>query len=54
MAEITSNAAILFQGAMTNLSSVASTVTSQPILMIGIILPIAFVAIGVFRRLLNL
>lgn len=54
MQTIVENASVLFEGAMTNLQSVATTVTGSPILMVGIILPLAFVAIGVFRRLLNL
>lgn len=54
MTELLTQASALFEWVMTNLASVVSTITSNPILLLGFLITLCGFVIGITRRLMNL
>lgn len=54
MAALLADATTLFQWVMTNLATVISTITSQPILLLGFLMALCGFVIGICKRLMNL
>lgn len=54
MADIVSNVTTLFEGAMGMASTVGSTVTSTPLLMTFVLVPLVGLGVGLFKRLINI
>lgn len=53
MSSIISDVGTIFTQALTWVSTVATTITSTPILMLFCILPIVGLGVGLFKRLIN-
>lgn len=54
MTEILAAATELFTWVTTNLGTIVTTVTSQPLLLMGFLISLVGLVIGVTRRLMNL
>lgn len=53
MTQILSNVTEAFTAVIGYVSTVASTITSQPLLLLFVIVPLIGIGVGLFRRLLN-
>lgn len=53
MANIVSSAGILFNGIMQNVGTVGTTLVSSPLLLTFAILPLAFLGVRMFSRLIR-
>lgn len=53
MAEFLKDATALFAWVMTNLATVITTVTTNPLLLIGFLMTLVGFVIGIFKRLVN-
>lgn len=54
MTELLAQATSLFTWVMTSLASVVSTITSNPILLLGFLMTLVGFVIGITRRLMNI
>lgn len=54
MADILSQATLLFTWVFTNLATVVSTITSNPLLLFGFLITLVGLVVGIFRRLSNI
>lgn len=53
MTQIISNLTEIFTAVIGYVSTVATTITGQPLLLIFVLIPIIGLGVGLFRRLLN-
>lgn len=53
MSTLVSSAGIIFNGGVTMVSTVASTVVNTPILLLFAMLPLVGLGVGLFKRLIN-
>lgn len=53
MTSVLSNAGIIFEGVISQVGTVASTITSTPLLMVFAMIPLIGLGVGLFKRLLN-
>lgn len=53
MATVLSNAGIIFTGVIEQVGTVASTITSTPLLLVFAMIPLVGLGVGLFKRLLN-
>lgn len=53
MGNIISSAGILFSGIMTNVGTVGTTIVGTPILLTFAILPLSFLGVRMFKRLIH-
>lgn len=54
MTELLASATTLFSWVMTQLASIISTITSNPLLLLGFLMSLVGFVIGITRRLMNL
>lgn len=53
MSSVLSPAGIVFSGVMEMIPTISSTIMSTPIMLLFVIIPVIGLAVGMFRRLLN-
>lgn len=54
MSALLGNVTSVFSTVMSMLSSIGSNVTSTPLLLLFVLIPVIFLGVNMFRRLLNL
>lgn len=54
MTDILSQATLLFTWVFTQLGTVVSTITSNPLLLFGFLITLVGLVVGIFRRLSNI
>lgn len=53
MSNIISSAGVLFTGVISNVGTVASTIVETPLLLTFAILPLIYLGVKMFRKLMN-
>lgn len=53
MTQLISNITEIFTAVIGYVGTVATTITSNPLLLIGCIIPVVGIGVGMFKRLLN-